>query len=160
MMSDKNAPNLDRLEMERVLGEQDTGCLCLCRDQEPYGLPVSYAYLDGAIVFHCARAGRKLDIIRDNPRVCFVVSRHPDPAKPHAAEGRCKYRFESVLCFGRARVVDDPGERLEILRRFKAHFYKRLGLGDSEDPVTEEAAQKVGCVVITVSEMTGRRKGG
>jgi nitroimidazol reductase NimA-like FMN-containing flavoprotein (pyridoxamine 5'-phosphate oxidase superfamily) len=157
-LSEKNAPNLSRAEMEKILREQDSGCLCLSRDGEPYGVPVSYAFLDGAVVFHCAPQGRKLDIIRANARVCFAVSRHPDPAKPHAAEGQCKVRFESVLCFGQARIVEEPQEKLDLLRRFKNYFDLRLGLDPQSNPVDAAAAARTACVLISVSEMTGRRK--
>lgn len=42
-------------------------------DGLPYGVPVNYCCLDGSIFFHCALEGRKLDHIRNNPRVSFCV---------------------------------------------------------------------------------------
>jgi hypothetical protein len=63
-----------------------------------------------------------------------------------------------VLAAGRARIVDDPGERLRLLDRFQRHFYQRLGLAADKDPVTAKAAATCGCVVIAVESMTGRRK--
>ncbi|MBI5210031.1 MAG: pyridoxamine 5'-phosphate oxidase family protein [Elusimicrobia bacterium] len=150
---------MTRRDMERVLREQDAGCLCMSRGGQPYGVPVSYAYLGGKLVFHSKLAGRKLEFLRSNPKVCFVVSRHPGRARPHRPEGRCHYRFESVVCLGRARVVGGASEKLRLLRRFKSHFYRRLGLDPASDPVTGAAAAKTACVVVRVLEMTGRRKG-
>ena len=158
MSSMKNAPNLDRREMEKILLEEDTGCLCLSMNDEPYGVPLSYAWIDGAVMFHCAPEGRKLDILRANPAVCFVVSRNADRSRPHTAEGDCTFRFESVQCFGKARIIDPLPERLELLKKFKRHFDDRLGLDPAKNPVTESAAAKCGCVVITVERMSGRRK--
>jgi len=76
-MSDNCKTEMSEQEIKKVLGEEDTGCLCLSRADEPYGVMLSYAYLDGQIVFHSALKGQKLEFIRKNPRVCFVVSRHP-----------------------------------------------------------------------------------
>jgi nitroimidazol reductase NimA-like FMN-containing flavoprotein (pyridoxamine 5'-phosphate oxidase superfamily) len=158
-MTAKNAPNLDSSEMERILLEEEVGYLALARDGQPYCVPLSYAWLDGRIIIHCALEGHKVDLVRANPRCCFVVSRSPDPARPHRAEGSCTYRFESVQARGRARVVEDVEERLRLLVRFKEHFDRRLALDPSEDPVTAKAAARCGCIVVEVDELSGRRKG-
>ena len=165
-MSDKYAPNLTTEEMQKILEEEEVGCLCMSVGDEPYAVPVSYAWLDGRIVFHCATEGRKLDVLKQNPRVCFVVDRSPDRVRPHRAAckndsgdgGKCTYRFESVICFGTARVLDTIPERFEWLQRFKSYFYARLDLATDEDPVTPAAAEHCGCVVIEIERMTGRHK--
>jgi nitroimidazol reductase NimA-like FMN-containing flavoprotein (pyridoxamine 5'-phosphate oxidase superfamily) len=158
-MTAKNAPNLDRVEMEAILSEEEVGYLALASKGQPYCVPLSYAFLDGRIVIHCALQGRKIDLIRENPRCCFVVSRSPDPARPHRAEGSCSYRFESVVATGRARLVEDAEERLQLLKRFKGHFDTRLGLDPGENPVTADAAARCGCIVVEPDELSGRRKG-
>lgn len=43
------------------------------RDGQPYGVPMSYAYQNGCIFFHCALAGHKLDNLAANPNVSFCV---------------------------------------------------------------------------------------
>jgi len=40
---------------------------------QPYGVPLNYVYLNGAIYFHCALPGHKIDNIENNPRVSFCV---------------------------------------------------------------------------------------
>mgnify|MGYP001560136535 CR=1 FL=1 len=157
-MSDKYAPNLTCEEMDQLLCEEDVGRLAMCCDSQPYCVPVNYAFLDGKIVFHCAVQGRKLDFLRANPRVCFVVDRHPDRLQPHHPDGKCNYRFESVLCFGTARVLEDPCERRDYLQKFRTHFNLRLGLPADQDSVAPEQAETCGCVVLTLEERTGRRK--
>lgn len=150
---------LSRAESEAVLLEEEAGCLCLSRDGEPYGVFVSHAFIDGKVVFHCALSGRKLDFLKANPRVCYVVTRHPEKTKPHRAEGRCDYRFESVQIHGRARVLEEPAERLVWLRKFKEYYYRKLKRDPEADPVGPEAAAKTLCVLIEPDRMTGRRKG-
>ena len=158
VMTSKPSPNIEPEEMKKILTNEETGYLALCDEGEPYVVPMSYAYLDGKIFAHCALTGRKLDIIKKNSKVCFVVSRHPDRAKPHHAAGKCIYRYESVMCFGEARIVEKPEERLPLLIEFKRHFYARLGLDTEKDPVTMKAAEHCGCIVISINSMTGRKK--
>jgi len=43
------------------------------RDGVPYGVPLSYCVLEGAVYLHCAREGRKLDHLARDPRVSFCV---------------------------------------------------------------------------------------
>lgn len=145
-------------EARKLLEDEDTGCLCLSRGGEPYGVPVSYALIGGRIIFHCALKGEKLDCIKENPRVCFTVSRHPDRVKPHHPEKGCDYRYESVICRGKARLVEDVAERCELLNKFLAHFNVRLGKAPDANPIPEEVAAGLGCVEITIETMTGRKK--
>ena len=157
-MSQTKVPAMTGEEMTNLLREEDAGCLSMSRGEEPYCVMVSYAFVDGALVFHCAKTGEKLDFIRANPRVCFLVSRHPDRTKPHHPEDGCTYRYESVLCRGTARVVEDGPELLSWLRKFKAHFDARLGLDPRKNPVGDSAAARAACVVIAIDRMTGRKK--
>jgi hypothetical protein len=42
-------------------------------DGVPYGVPVSYVYREGRILFHCATEGRKLENLAARPRASFCV---------------------------------------------------------------------------------------
>ncbi len=42
-------------------------------DGAPYGVPLNYCVLDGAIYLHCALEGRKLACLARAPRVSFCV---------------------------------------------------------------------------------------
>jgi nitroimidazol reductase NimA-like FMN-containing flavoprotein (pyridoxamine 5'-phosphate oxidase superfamily) len=47
----------------------------MCRDGELYAVHINHAHADGRLHFHCAPEGKKLDMIRANRRVCYVVNR-------------------------------------------------------------------------------------
>ena len=79
-------------------------------DGEPYAVPLSFAYEEGAIYFHSARSGHKLDALTANPRVSFCVIDSDDVV----AEEYTTY-FRSVIAFGTAHVVDDDNEKLHAL---------------------------------------------
>ncbi len=55
-----------------VLQNAEYGVLSMASlDGEPYGVPLNYCVVDGAIYFHCAGEGKKLDILSQNNSVSF-----------------------------------------------------------------------------------------
>ena len=146
----------DREYMEQILREEDVGTLGLAAANEPYVVPVNYCYDQGRILFHCALEGRKLGFIRRNPKVCFVVHRQQGHPTPHAGD-QCDGPFESVICYGVARIVDEVNERRELLNTFQKRF---VTPSKPRDPISIDRAAKCGCVEIRATEMTGRRRAG
>jgi nitroimidazol reductase NimA-like FMN-containing flavoprotein (pyridoxamine 5'-phosphate oxidase superfamily) len=142
-----------REEMEALLRAIPYGCLGLARDGQPYVVPLNYAYERGRILFHCALEGEKLDIIASNPDVCFAVARQHGSVERHL-EGVCHADTESVICYGRARLLADLDERTEVLNAFNRSFRPRA------EPIPPERVANCGAVEIQVTEMTGRRERG
>jgi hypothetical protein len=141
-----------REEMERILGDESLGFLGLSLDGAPYVVPLNYAYVEGRILFHCALAGKKLDYLRANPQVCFTVGRQFGAVRRHAEGDPCHVDNDSVICYGRARIVDDLDDRRRVLDAFNCAFRP-----DAE-PISLESAAGCCAVEIQVTEMTGRRE--
>ena len=65
---------LDQTAARAILEQGAYGVLStVSRDGAPYGVPLSYCLLGGAIYLHSAREGRKLDHLAREPRVSFCV---------------------------------------------------------------------------------------
>lgn len=139
-------------QMEQFLCSEVVGRLGLCGGDEVYVVPLNYTYVDGMILFHCALEGRKLDMIRANPRVCFEVSSMVGDPTPHGPAS-CDSHFRSVICWGTAKVVDDLEERIDVLNRFQARYDTDE---KKREPITAERAARCGAVAIKVQRMTGR----
>ena len=138
--------------MEKILQEETVGFLGLSRDGKPYVLPMNYGYVDGKILFHCALEGKKLDCLRANPLVCFTVGRQSGKVRRHAEGDPCHTDTDSVICYGRARIIEAVEERKTILNTFNRCFQK-----DTKEISMEDAA-KCCAVEISIEEMTGRRE--
>jgi hypothetical protein len=121
-------------------------------DGKPYVVPLNYHYGDGKIIFHCSFKGKKLDYIKANPNVCFAVGRQPGQVREHASGDPCHVDSDSVVCYGRARVLEDLDERKRALNAFNGRF--RPGAAE----LTLERVMKCCVVEISVSEMTGRQE--
>ena len=71
--------------------------------------------------FHCALEGKKLDILRKNPRVCFsAVSRCKPTVGPK--DGSFTLEFNSAIAFGVAEIVEAEDEKIEALRAVCERF--------------------------------------
>lgn len=60
-------------EIESILKQTSICRIGLCVDNIPYVVPMNYGYRDNCLYLHSAKEGRKIDIIRENPNVCFEV---------------------------------------------------------------------------------------
>ena len=57
---------------EAVLLRGTSGVLSLLgEDGYPYGVPLSYVYQNGKLLFHCATKGHKLDALRREEKCSF-----------------------------------------------------------------------------------------
>ncbi|MDQ7840598.1 MAG: pyridoxamine 5'-phosphate oxidase family protein [bacterium] len=141
-----------REEIERILQEQTVGFLGLSLDGQPYVVPLNYAYVSGKVLFHCALTGKKLDYLKANPRVCFTVGRQVGEVRRHPEGDPCHQDNDSVICHGRARVIEDLEERRRALNDFNQCL--RSGAGE----ISLEDASKCLVVEIAITEMTGRQE--
>jgi nitroimidazol reductase NimA-like FMN-containing flavoprotein (pyridoxamine 5'-phosphate oxidase superfamily) len=142
-----------REAMEQILRDETLGFLGLSRNGEPYVVPLNFAYVEGRIIFHCARTGEKLDILRSNPKVCFTVGRQSGAVVRHPQGASCRADHESVVCRGTARILEDVEERKAVL-----DVFNRRHQPDSKG-ISRDVASKCLAVEIRVEEMTGRRWG-
>ncbi len=90
-----------------ILEKGTSGVLALCgAEGRPYAVPLSYLFAGGKLYFHSARAGYKLDLIRENPSASFCVIGQ-DLVVP---EEYTTY-FTSVIAFGTVRVLEDDARK-------------------------------------------------
>lgn len=93
-----------RDEMKDLLREVGYAHLGCSRDNEPYVVPVHYAYSD-AFIYVYTTEGKKAEIIRENPRVCLQVESVAD-----------NQNWKSVIVTGDASQVVNEEEREEALK--------------------------------------------
>jgi nitroimidazol reductase NimA-like FMN-containing flavoprotein (pyridoxamine 5'-phosphate oxidase superfamily) len=141
-----------REEMEGILREEVLGYLGVSAGEQPYVVPLNYAYTDGKITFHCALTGKKLDAIRRNPQVCFTVARQVGDVNDHGDGVPCHIDSDSVICYGRARLIEDLTEREVVLNAFHRSFRPEVA------DLSPQRVQQCMGVEITIAEMTGRRE--
>ncbi|MDR0335117.1 MAG: pyridoxamine 5'-phosphate oxidase family protein [Methanomassiliicoccaceae archaeon] len=127
----------------------------LSADDRPYIVPMNFAYetVDGKIFIylHCAREGRKLDMIARNSSVCFEADRSYRTVK---ADTACRWtaEFRSVMGEGIVNAVTDDAERVRAMDMLM-HRYGFEGIPQ----YTAQALAAVTVLRISVSSMTGKQ---
>ena len=108
----------DPEQIRHILDSGKVLHLGLSVNDEPYVVPMNYGYNmeDGKLVIflHSAVKGKKLEMVRTNPRVCFNIDCDRMPF-----EGRvpCQYGmvYSSILGRGTAALVEDPEDKMEAM---------------------------------------------
>ena len=92
--------------------------LGLAVNNEPYVVPMTYGYTmeDGKLTLyvHGATMGRKLDVLRANPKVFVELDCDRAPFEGKVA---CQYGmiYSSIMGKGKAVILEDPEEKMEAL---------------------------------------------
>jgi hypothetical protein len=145
------------LEDERtilsILEKTPVGVLATCAGEEPWAVPVNFVYDAGSrrVYLHSGLKGRKLENIRANPRVSFLVY---VPGKLAVAEKACEFgqRYQSVILSGRARIVDENEEKRRALEQLVAKYAG----GRRMEPQAQAALARVAVIAIDVETLSGK----
>ncbi len=122
----------------------------------PYIVPLNYGYeyVDGKLIFyaHSARKGYKLDLIRENPKVCVELDSNFELIS--GGDVPCKYggAFSSVIGFGTAELVTDVQEKVKGLSILMKHQTGR------SFEILDKMAAAVEVIKIVVPEFTGKAR--
>ncbi len=135
-------------ECEDILKRNTSGVLAAAGDDGyPYAVPLSYAYADGKIYFHCAKTGHKIDAVRSCDKASFCVTDR-DEVVPE----RFTTHYKSVIVFGRARIMDND-EMLPAIELI-ADKYSPDVPGKREE--IEREWDALAMIELTIEHMTGK----
>lgn len=115
-------------EQLQILEKCDICRVGLSDGLQPYIVPMNFGYeMDNGrltLYFHCALAGRKLEIIAGNPLACFEMD---CSHQLRTGELACEYsmNFESIIGSGTIAIVSDPALRLHGLNCLMKHYSGR-----------------------------------
>ena len=139
-------------DMERLLERMPVGRLAVTTEDGPYAVAVNYLFWNGSIYIHSGLKGRKMEALRADSRVCFLV----DEVGPQVLwERGCGISqiYRSVVCFGRASLVEDPSEKQVILEQM---IRKYVPSGYSLSPMKDETIGNTAVVRIVIESMSGK----
>jgi nitroimidazol reductase NimA-like FMN-containing flavoprotein (pyridoxamine 5'-phosphate oxidase superfamily) len=146
-------------EMTEVLKSAEVGRIALSDSSKPYIVPLNFLYQNGKIAFHCALHGKKLDVISKNPNCCFEVDEFKGEVS-YYYDSLCHLDFDSVRVFGKARIENDEGLKLQFFEKLHSKYKELYRKPISEGGVRFDKSRlhEACCVVIDIEELTGRRE--
>lgn len=138
-------------QAKAILREGTSGVLALAEEGAyPYAVPVNYLYEKGRIYFHGAKSGKKAELIRKDPRASFcVIGREEIVPEKYTA------LYQSVIAFGRIRIMEDEAEKKEAITCFANRFCP-----DDESGIQKEITRAwpiLTMFVMEVEHMTGKQ---
>ncbi len=120
----KRLPKRAEYDREAVYAILDEGFVChvgFVVDGQPFVIPTGYARSGDRLYIHGSQASRMLRTLRDGVDVCLTVTLIDGLVIARSAFHH-SMNYRSVVVFGRARVVDEPLEKMEALRALTEHI--------------------------------------
>lgn len=138
--------------MEEIISRSTVCRLAMTDGDRPYLVPLCFGYRNGSLFFHSALQGRKVDILKRNPNVCFAFDIDQEVT---AAERACGWsmRYRSVVGFGKARMVEEEDDKRKALEIIMENYSAgKHSFDDSE-------VSSVLIIRVDIEEMTGKKSG-
>ena len=145
----------DLRNIEEIIKKCKTCHIAMVDNGLPYIVPMSFGYkfvnnrLN--IYLHCAYEGRKVDILKTNPNVCFEMSLEGEPIHS-SIPCNSGYYYESAIGTGNVMFVEDVSEKCMAL----TYIVKQQT--DKEYVFTKQQSDSVCVFKVEVETLTGKRK--
>lgn len=146
----------EKSEVTGILERADSCCIALNDGEWPYTVILNYGYTwEGPypnLYFHCAQAGKKLDLLGSDPRCSFSLSASHELERGKEA---CDWgmKFESVSGRGILRIVSNDDEKKLALDSIMTHHG-----GKAPFEYGQKVFERTVILRLDVSEISGKKK--
>jgi len=152
-MRRKDREITDQNEILRIMRNCEVCNVALTDGETPYVIPMNFGILEEnkeiSLCFHCAPVGKKIDLIRQNPRAAFSMSCGCRLEMTDA--NSCTMRYESVCGSGMIREADEKEKILAlntIMRQYRP--------GETFE-FDENLVRRTMILILKIDELTGKR---
>jgi nitroimidazol reductase NimA-like FMN-containing flavoprotein (pyridoxamine 5'-phosphate oxidase superfamily) len=140
----------DKKNIEDVILNATVCKLAMCDSRRPYIVPLCFGFKNNTLYFHSAPEGKKIDMLKNNPYVCFEFDIYTQVIKSAKA---CKWgmKYRSVIGYGKASFITDHD-----LKRRALDIIMQQYAGESF--VYEEALlTSIVIIKVDIESMTGKK---
>jgi nitroimidazol reductase NimA-like FMN-containing flavoprotein (pyridoxamine 5'-phosphate oxidase superfamily) len=138
-------------EAVAILNKAEYGVLSTVTENgEPYGVPLSFCFIDRCIYFHCAVEGQKIDNIKHNKSVSFCAVGNTE-----ILPDKFGTKYESVIVSGEVEEVFDINKQIALeglLHKYSPEFF------DKGIKYIEGLKEKTRVFKITINKLTGKAR--
>ncbi|UCG54301.1 MAG: pyridoxamine 5'-phosphate oxidase family protein [Dehalococcoidia bacterium] len=140
-------------EIENIIERADVCRIGLSDGNMPYIVAMNFGYKDNCLYFHCAKEGKKIDIIKRNYNACFEMDIDHAFVKPEGRPCARRGKYRSVIGFGKAFIVEDFEEISDALNIIIQHY------GNEYYPFSKDELERVCIIKIEIGSITGKKSG-
>jgi len=141
---------LTKQQMEDLLKGQVTGRIACCVDNHAYIATINYVY-DGRHIYGHSADGKKIEMMRKNPEVCFEVD-----------DIQSIFRWKSVIAWGKFKEITDLDEKQRVMQAI-IHRIMPLAENAPDHPshgITSKDSDIGGKVELIIYKITVKKKTG
>jgi hypothetical protein len=143
------------VDLKDIVSRADVCRIAFAANNTPYIVTLNFGYKwvdDLILYFHCAKEGRKLDLMRQNNKVCLEMDiDHELTLGETPCKGTMKYK--SIIGYGLLEIVGDPDERKEGLDL----IMDKYGYAGKKE-YNEKLFNMTEILKLKVSEISGKRR--
>jgi len=158
----------DRAGIDAILRQAQVCRIAFADEDGPYIVPMCFGYDGTALYLHSApdhtearldsppspsvrSGGKKIAMIRKNPRCCFEVDMCDGIVKGSRA---CTWgmQYRSVIGFGHAELLTDPVEKQHGLNCIMQQYHGEV------HEFSDEELRNVAVIRIAIESVTGKKK--
>lgn len=147
---------VDQQTTDEIIGRMKVCRVGMIDGDRPYVVPMNFgaAKVDDqwTFYFHCAREGRKIDVLRRYPRVFLEMDGAHELID--AEDGaQLSFAYECVMGEGEAEFIEDPAEKRRALDQIILNQTGRAGFSYAD------AAVDATCIFcVRVDSLSGKRR--
>ena len=128
--------------------------IAMVDDGYPYMVAMNYGFRDDVIFLHAALEGRKVEILRKNPDVCFMVYTGNRLTTGPDACGDWTMKYRSVTGFGKATLIEQDEDKIPAMHIIMDQYTTKGPFAFSPERVAQTMV-----IRIDIEEMTGKISG-
>jgi len=136
-------------DIEEVIRAAAVCRLAMTDGRTPYVVPLCFGYDGRCLYFHSAPQGKKIELLKRNPAVCFEFDLDCRVI-PHGEPCKWGMRYRSVIGYGRAVFIESPEPKRSAL----AVILRQYGAADAEIP--DAVLDRTAVIRVVIDRMTGK----
>lgn len=144
----------DDAVIERILGRATVCRVAMVDGREPYLVPMNCGWNGHSLVLHAASEGRKLAILRANPRVCVEIEEDVQIVTGSKGED-CTATYVTVIATGTATFITNPQAKAEGLNT----IIRQCHTGFPEEQFSDAVLARVTVLEVQFDRITCKAKG-
>jgi nitroimidazol reductase NimA-like FMN-containing flavoprotein (pyridoxamine 5'-phosphate oxidase superfamily) len=141
----------NRREIDSILSKAIVCRIGIIDHETPYIVPMNFGYKDDILYLHSAQDGKKIELLKRNPKVCFEVECDLEIINTGIP---CKWsmNYTSVIGYGKANFITDIEQKRKALHIIIDHYSP-----GSSYIFPEKNLKEVTVIKIEISDMTAKK---
>jgi nitroimidazol reductase NimA-like FMN-containing flavoprotein (pyridoxamine 5'-phosphate oxidase superfamily) len=148
----------DEAWIRAFLGRARIGHIATRWDEQPFINPTTFWYNAGQheIIFHSNVVGRVRANSEHHEQVCFEASEF-GRLLPSNVALEFSIQYESVIAFGRIRLLEDFAEKRQALYGLIGKYFPSMTAGQEYRPITDKELKRTSVYAIALESWSGKR---